>query len=53
MRTLSLVCSGVAVLLLSSAAALAIPREVPEPGSIALLLVGLGGIAAAKYRKKR
>jgi hypothetical protein len=27
--------------------------RVPEPGSIALLLVGLGGLAVAKFRKKQ
>jgi hypothetical protein len=53
MRTFSMISSGVAVFLLSSGAAFAAPAAVPEPGSIALLLVGLGGLAVAKYRKKR
>jgi len=29
------------------------PVAVPEPSSIALLLAGLGGLAALKFRKKR
>lgn len=53
MRTFSVILSGVALYLLTSGAAFAAPVRVPEPGSIALLLVGLGGLAVAKYRKKR
>lgn len=60
MRTFSSVALVVAVYLLLPAVAFAnCPVEqceitrVPEPGSIALLLVGLGGLAVAKFRKKQ
>jgi hypothetical protein len=61
MRTFSSVALVVAVYLLLPAVAFATecivgPCEitrVPEPGSIALLLVGLGGLAVAKFRKKQ
>jgi hypothetical protein len=55
MRTFSSVALVVAVYLLLPAVAFATEptTRVPEPGSIALLLVGLGGLAVAKFRKKR
>ncbi|MGB8275193.1 MAG: PEP-CTERM sorting domain-containing protein [Alphaproteobacteria bacterium] len=29
------------------------PTEVPEPGTLALIAVGLGGLAFAKFRKRK
>ena len=58
MRTFSSVALVVAAYLLVPAMAWALTNQidsvqVPEPGSMAMLLAALGGIAVAKFRKGR